>query len=362
MFYKNEHPEKMNTGMNEQALVERATQAVAGVTGLPLRAKPWPGGGPRSTQYAPDGLVALSAATGPISFVVECKTRIAGESQLSLIRQQLSSWEADGRPLLVTQHLTPRLIDHCREIDLDFIDTSGNCLLRVSPVWIMVRGNKPSMDDAAQLRPYKGATTYAALRVIYALLCRQELISSPYRDVALAAGVSVGAVAMILQDLETRGLLSARDKHRKRRLFDVARLETEWATNYPNKLRPRLGSRQFSAPSPDWWRHAELGPNALWGGEVAAFKLTGQLRPDTQTIYLKDAATSAAMNQLARTHRLRSDTNGSIEVLDTFWNFDEPTSEGGTVSPLLVYADLLGIKDSRAQEAAAVIHREFLHA
>jgi hypothetical protein len=360
MFYKNGHLIKLNAGMNEQALVEQALRAVESVTGLIFESEPWAPGPQGRTAYTPDGLVLLSAPRAPKRFAMECKLRVASDTQLSLIRHQLAPWEAEARPLLVTQHLTPRQIDHCRDIDLDFMDASGNCLLRVDPLWVMVRGNKPSADDALVSRPYKGSTSYAALRVIYALLCRPELLSSSYRDIALAAGVSVGAVAMNLQELEARGLLSPRDKHKKRRLLDAAKLEAEWATNYPNKLRPRLGQRRFSAPSPDWWRQAQLEPNAFWGGEVAAFKLSGHVRPATQTVYLADT-TSDAMNQFIRAHRLRSDAAGAVEVLTTFWNFSNPERVSGTVHPLLVYADLLGIKDSRAQDAASVIRSEFLH-
>jgi hypothetical protein len=348
--------------VNEQALVEQATHAVGSLTGLTFNASPWPSHAGRRAQHVPDCALSLFRKQRPIEFAVECKLHITGASQLGLIKQHMAMWDVEARPLLVTQHMPPRLIDHCREIDLDFIDVGGNCLIRASPIWIMIRGNKPPADAMSVSRRYQGSATYAALRLIYALLCTPELLSASYREMASASGVSVGSVAMILADLEERGMLSPRDSHKRRRLLDATRLESEWATNYPNKLRPRLGIRRFSASSQDWWRHAEIGPNAYWGGEVAAFRLSGYLRPETQTIYVDEALASDTVSRLVRQHRLRADPKGPIEILDAFWTTTAQPSSTETVSPLLVYADLLGIKDSRAQEAASMIRKEFLHA
>jgi hypothetical protein len=344
--------------MGELTLMEDAAQAVEATTGLPIRIHPAPVG---REGYRPDGVVIVEFPDGAVSFVAECKLRIVGDAQLSLIKQQLTSYDDKARPLLVTHHLSSRQIDHCREIDLDFLDTAGNCLLREGPRWVLVRGNRATRTTAPS--SYRGGTSYASLRVVYALLCHRALLDAPYRELAKAAGVSLGAIPPIFTDLEQRGLVSPRDSDKRRHFLAVDRLQNEWVTNFPHKLRPRLGQRRFSAPAPDWWKDADLGLGALWGGEVAAHKLNGFLRPATQTIYVSEGVAGDSINPLLRKYRLRADPAGAIEFVGRFWHFDETYAHThGIVNPLLIYADLLTMKDSRAAEAAALIRKDYVGA
>lgn len=360
LFYKNEHHKILNNHMNEQTLFDHVFDAVTASADLQITHESWPAVDERS--YHPDLLVQVHKSGRRVNFAAECKTAIKGEAQLGLIKHQLSHWARQGRPLLVTNALAPRLIDYCRAIDLDFMDAAGNCLLRTDQLWIAIRGNKAPKDTFTSINPYKGTASYAPLRVIYALLCWPKLLTAPYREVASVAGVSAGAVTMILHDLEERRLISPRDQQRGRTILDRSRLEAEWVTNYPNKLRPKLGSRRFTAQSPDWWLKAQLTGGAQWGGEVAAFHLTGGLRPASQTLYLPDATTGDSINQLLRENRLRADPNGSIEILQSFWSAAYIEPESRVVEPLLVYADLMEMKDSRAHEVAYKIRKEFLDA
>ncbi|MDQ0009073.1 hypothetical protein J2T07_001250 [Luteibacter jiangsuensis] len=344
--------------MSDLTLIRDAAQAVEATTGLPIHILPAPDG---SGGYRPDGIVTVGFPDGILSFVAECKARIIGNAQLVLIKQHLATYDDRSRPLLVTHHLTSGQIDHCREIDLDFMDTAGNCLLREGPRWVLVRGNRPTRTNAPS--PYRGGTSYASLRVVYALLCHRPLLSAPYRELAMAAGVSLGAIPPIFADLEQRGLVSARDGDKRRHFLALDRLQSEWVTNFPHKLRPRLGQRRFSALAPDWWKDADLGSGALWGGEVAAHRLNGFLRPITQTIYLSEGVAGDAINPLLRKYRLRADPTGAIEFVERFWHFDDTYAHTqGIVNPLLIYADLLTMKDSRAAEAASLIWKDYVGA
>lgn len=335
-----------------------AVAAVRRRTGLDITVKASPDS--PSGLYQADAVITVGQPTGsPLSFLTEHKTRIAGEAQLSLIRQRLLDATDDACPLLVTYHLTDRQIDHCMSIGLNFMDASGNCLIRAGSLWIQIRGNRP-VPHATSPAPYKGGASYASLRVVYALLCAPTLLAATYRDVAASAGVSLGAVPPILGDLERRALLTPRSHGKSRHLLHIDRLQDEWVTNYPNKLRPRLRSRRFTAPAPDWWRDADIGANALWGGEVAAYRMDGHLRPITQTIYVQAGDT---LNDLLRLNRLRADPGGAVEILDRFWHFDDVYKDKlQTVHPLLAYADLLSINDSRAAEAAKRLRKEHLNA
>ena len=103
----------------------------------------------------------------------------------------------------------------------------------------------------------------------------------------------------------------------------------EWVTHYPIKLRPKLVGRRFTAPTADWWRHQDLRQyHAWWGGEVAAEKLTGYLRPARVIAYVEGKP-----ERLILDNRLRPDVNGEIEILQAFWTRRRSASRGMSLRP-----------------------------
>lgn len=193
----------------------------------------------------------------------------------------------------------------------------------------------------------------SALRMIFVLLSAPELLNRPYREIAAAARVALGTVGGVFDDLRERGLLAGSDD---RRLLDPAALRQEWAINFPLRLLPKLNVRRFTAEDPAWWQQAELpAAHAWWSGEVAAAKLTGQLVPGAQTLYVESAARPAVTMELVKRHRLRADPAGTLEIIDAFWHLDVVRMAEVTAPPLLVYADLQRTRDPRNAEAAALI-------
>lgn len=189
--------------------------------------------------------------------------------------------------------------------------------------------------------------------LLFNILSARELINRPYREIASSAGVALGTVGSVFDDLRERGLLAGSDH---RRLLDTAALRDEWAINYPLRLLPKLNVQRFAVGDPSWWQQAELpSGQAWWSGEVAAAKLTGQLRPASQTLYIEPAARPAAIMALAKRHRLRADPGGALEIIDAFWHLDETRMQQLTVPPLLVYSDLQRSREPRNAEVAMLI-------
>jgi hypothetical protein len=189
-------------------------------------------------------------------------------------------------------------------------------------------------------------------------LCRPELLNAPYRTIADAAGVALGTVGWVLLDLQARGHLLAGKANGARQLLEPRRLVDEWVTNYPIKLRPKLNARRFRAPDPNWWKTAALPTGAYWGGEPAADRLTGNLKPGTVTVYLAPERARANLDALVAAHRLRADPGGEIEVLDAFWHFYAAPADPALAPPLLVYADLVATMDARALETARIVREQ----
>ncbi|HVE11247.1 MAG TPA: type IV toxin-antitoxin system AbiEi family antitoxin [Paraburkholderia sp.] len=261
--------------------------------------------------------------------------------------------------LLATSYLTLALADECVEHDLQFIDLAGNLYVHTPGQYLLVTG-RPANPELRRLASQSGrpatSASVSALRMIFVLLAEPQLLNRSYRDIAAAAGVALGAVGSVLDNLRERGLLAGTDS---RRILDPAALREEWAISYPLRLLPKLNGQRFTAGDPSWWRHAELpAGQAWWSGEVAAAKLTGQLRPAAQTLYIDAAARPAVTMALAKRHRLRADDAGTLEILDAFWRVDTAQAQQATVPPLLVYADLQRTRDPRNAEAATLIRNQ----
>ncbi len=138
----------------------------------------------------------------------------------------------------------------------------------------------------------------------------------------------------------------------------------KWTAGFVERLRPKLVTHRFHAPRHDWWREADLATaGLLWGGEVAAARLTDYLKPGHLTIYARFLPSAWIVRA-----GLAPDPDGEIEILSPFWSqaVEERWRRPGThlphdcVHPLLVYADLLADGDDRDIETARRIYDTFL--
>jgi hypothetical protein len=340
----------------EQALLERALAALqetTGLTGKIIAAEPLLEQGVRV-----DAAVEIDVAGQPHRYRAEIK-RIDRFTAIGQVRNRFDSFQQPG--LLVAPRITAEMADKCRELDVQFIDANGNAYLHDLGLFIFVKGLRPrakeGMDITTAEPPRAGTAT--ALRVIFVLLCRPELVNAPYREINRAAGVALGTVGEVFLDLNNRGYAIIGKGMGERRILERKRLIDEWVTNYPIKLRPKLNPRRFHAPTPDWWRQVDVTRyGAQWGGEVAADKLTGYLRPNTFTLYFRPENVRQNLTKLVVENKLRADPKGEIEVLDAFWNFPADDTLSETVPPILVYADLLATLDPRNLETAHMIYEQ----
>ena len=262
--------------------------------------------------------------------------------------------------LLIAPYLTRTLAKVCREtLGLQFIDTVGNAYLERDGLFVYVTGERPDENTPGIAAPAPG--TSAWLRVVFVLLCRPELRSAPYRELAAAARVSLGSVGHIVNELQSRRYLALNATRGTRLLLEPHNLFKEWVTNYPTRLRQKLHPIRLRAERDDWWRNVRPEEfQAAWGGEIAADKLTGHLKPMTCTLYVPAEDRRRALQQLVSTYRMRADPTGNIEVLDKFWNFPAGAQEHDTVPPILVYSDLMASLDPRNLEVAEMLRLRYL--
>jgi hypothetical protein len=103
-----------------------------------------------------------------------------------------------------------------------------------------------------------------------------------------------------------------------------------------------------------WW-HTAILETGVWGGEVAAEKMTGYIKPGRVTIYAPQLPDNFIVQQ-----KLRIDPHGDIEVLRPFWNFEYPEQKDTLAPPSLVYADLILTGEGRTTETAGKIYEHYL--
>lgn len=321
-------------------ILERAINAFRETTGLNLRAERIERADPQWRHV--DARVRLVAPGIEKQFAVEVK-RLLNQNNLGLATQQVTRFPEQG--LLVAEYVNPNMAERLKQMNVLFLDTVGNAYLNVPPLFIYAKGQKPPLKTYEE-RPTR-AFERAGLKVTFALLCRQDLVNAPYRTIADTADVALGTVGWVLDDLKKLGHV-LRMGERERRLVQKQRLLERWVAAYPDQLRPKLMLGRYAAPRKNWWEQAQIRRlQAYWGAEIAAARLTGYLKPEVVTIYVRGLP-----GKLLATHQLRRDARGDVEVLKAFWNADCDWTDKEVVHPLLVYADLLATADARNQETA----------
>ena len=344
----------------ELATLLRAFEALhrtTGITGHRIEGEPIIAQGFRA-----DARVEIEANGQRYPYLAEIK-RVDRFATLRDIKAQYALHGQGEQPLLVAPRITTETAEKCRELDLQFIDATGNAYLHGPGLYVLVKGQRPIEGEELQLTDQEGkrAGTATHLRVVFGLLCKPELLNAPYRNIVQAAGVALGTIGWVFFDLNGRGITTGGKGKGDRVMLERQKLIQEWVTNYPIKLRPKLNPRRFRAPKADWWKDLDITRyGGQWGAEVAAEKLTGYLRPHALTIYLHKHQGQKNLTKLVAENRLRPDVKGDIEILDAFWDFKDERPMPETVPPLLAYADLLATLDPRNLEAAKLIHDQYL--
>ncbi len=324
----------------EMAMLEGALAAFHEATGFNLRAERAAPAGPRRGKAE---VVLRLAARGKTKRIAAEIKRTMNLNNLGLVAKQVARLPQPA--LLVTEYVNPNLAERLKRMNVFFIDTVGNAYLDVPGVFIYATGQKPPAKLLTE-RPTR-AFRQAGLKVIFALLCRQDLPGGPYRTVAKTAGVALGTIGWVFDDLEKLGYL-ARLRGKDRKLVQREQLLERWVAAYPEQLRPKLVIGRYAAPDRDWWQTAHLEKHqAYWGGEIAAARLTRYLKPENATLYVRGLP-----GPLLAAHRLRKDDGGNVEVLKAFWDPGLDWANKEIVHPILAYADLLRTGDARNLETA----------
>lgn len=264
-------------------------------------------------------------------------------------------------PLLISDYVTAGAAEYLRQEGISYLDASGNCCIQSGSLFLFVQGQKPkSRGRRGSVRAFNSA----GLKLIFVLLVQENMVNQTYRDLAGLVDISQGTVTYVMQDLKELGFVEERKK--KRILRNKDDLMDRWATGYTERLRSKLSRGRFkflsSRKATGWQSHLSNLWTTKWGGEPGADLLTGNFRPELLTLYTRED-TSTVCREL----EAAPDPEGSIEILDMFWDpvklekqNDTSESTMAHVPPLLIYADLVASADPRARRAAKTIWDQYL--
>ena len=301
-----------------------------------------------------DAIVNLRDENKRWRFYVEVKPQLTSHTlgpAIAAVSQIKKKYQSAA---LVSAYVNPSQADKLRQLGIEFFDAAGNASFQQKGLHIFITGRKPQAPKSLG-RPAR-AFNPTGSRLVFALLCQPGLENKSYREMAKEAGISLGAVNWVMNDLKSLGHL-ADFGARGRRLVNRKELLKRWISAYPEQLRPKLILGRFQTEHPrDWWQKADLPSDAFWGGEVAAKLLTKYLRPETVTIY-----SESNLPKLQAQHRLRRDPSGDVELLRRFWKLDQwEEKDLQTAPPLLIYADLVSTADDRNLETAEIIYEQYI--
>jgi hypothetical protein len=301
-----------------------------------------------------DAIVNLRDDNKRWRFYVEVKPRLTNHT-LGPAIAAVSQIKKEHRSVaLVSEYVNPSQADKLRQLGIEFFDAAGNASLQQKGLHVFITGRKPQAQQTLG-RPAR-AFNPTGSRLVFVFLCQPGLENKSYREMAKEAGISLGAVNWIMNDLKTLGHLLDLGA-RGRRLVKKKELLKRWTSAYPEQLRPKLILGRFrTRHAHDWWQQADLPSDTFWGGEVAAKLLTKYLRPETVTIY-----SESNLPKLQAQYGLQRDPNGDVELLRRFWKFDHWDEKNlQTAPPLLVYADLVSTADDRNLETAEIIYEQYI--
>lgn len=327
--------------MQKEDLFEKAAESLKLVTGIEVKKIK------RKTDRLPEseGQVNLRAPQNPAAYLYNLSTA-RNLTNAALGNLIVTRGRQTPKTVLVTEYITPEQAENLRRHNMPFFDAAGNAYFNEPGLFVLMTGKKAKTEKERPLRLFRPVS----LKVLFLLLGYPEYLNRDYRTIAEGAGVSLGAVSETFQDLRRSRYLLLPGNN-ERRLTRRDELLKKWVEAYTNKTRieMRVGRFRTDKFPGNWWEKVQIGDyGAVWGGEIAAEKLTDHLKPESVTIYA-----DSPIPQFQARFGLRRDENGNIEIIEKFWQLPET---GETAHPLIVYADLIGTGDERNLETARIIY------
>ncbi len=338
----------MDTHILEHEILQNAVDACARETGVKIKIKH-----EVKTDRMIDAILTIHYHGTKIPLEAEIRPKI---TTVDALRPLVRAMKEPENLIIVAPQITAQMADRLRAGGIQFMDEAGNVYINKPPLYLFVKGNKnPTLTKL----PKAGrAFNQTGIQLLFPLLCNKGLVNQPYRTIATLADVAYGVVQLALRELKELGFLEETGtiRNRQARLVRKDALLERWITGYTEQLLPKLIHGRYKG-DPGWWNNAVLDPaTALWGGEIAAAKLTKHLKPQDVILYVN----KQKPNDVLLKNKLRKDPFGEVTILYRFWDPDVIPPNQDMVHPLLVYADLMATGEQRNLETARMVYDRYI--
>ena len=290
----------------------------------------------KAENPAIDGELTILLNQQPKHYFLECKHIHRKES---LIHYAHSN--PNQQRILVCNTLSTYLRDVCSELNVNYIDESGNIRIVDDSTYILIQGQKavPSKTIATM--------TTGIVKCLFAFFAEPALLNAPYTLIAERADISLGMVNKTMSFLLNNKHIAQQST--QRRFLDIQNLQYEWLISYLQKVALKIPS--ISCPLPEHWESVPLAKGDLWAGEVAATQLTDYLIPQALLLF--------AQNLRPEKYPLSKNQSAKLQIKKAFWGKELNISQNAFA--LLTVAELLLSKDGRNRELAEMINDKYLH-
>jgi hypothetical protein len=244
--------------------------------------------------------------------------------------------------LVFTTFVAPKTAEAFRRARVQYLDTAGNAWVEFGDVLVDVRGHRLPVGARQRARTTAGNLfSTGRAQVTFALLAWPRLWEAPQRELAHAAGVSLGQAHNALTLLAESGYGPDRARPGQAELLDL------WAAAFPTGLAKKLTLATYHGDI-DTVKKVNADDRVFLSGEGAVDDL---LRPATLTLYVEELDP-----RLPVVNRWRSDGPSNIVVRRKFWqapdNGDAALAGVRSAPWQLVYADLMTGDDPRVRNVA----------
>lgn len=263
--------------------------------------------------------------------------------------------------MVVSDYITPPIAKNLRETKTWFMDEVGNIFIEIpGKIFIFDIGYKKNSST----KPSSLISSTNA-KLFFFLLKNGPELKGTYRHMAEHAGVSLGKIAQVLTDLKQRELIYAQnDGITLRQPLKFLEL---WVQGYLEKLKAQLYIGTYTWPYGKDFSFLEklasqYNGDIGIGGEYAGEILTGYLNPADMELWIE----AKMLPNIRKSLKLMESVKGNIRVFSLFPGeilIDAPINRSSNIKivhPLIAYADMLGISDSRCQETAKMIRKTYL--
>lgn len=151
-----------------------------------------------------DALVQVTFRSGKQQFYVEVK----GEVRQPVLKHLLDKFGKErDKWLLVAKYIPDLLKEELRKNGINYLEATGNCYLNAGNIYLYI--NDREVKPVRQT-PAGKLWNASGLKLLFVLIQDPQLIEATYRNLADVAGIALGSISPLMEELGREGYIKKR--------------------------------------------------------------------------------------------------------------------------------------------------------